>query len=797
MSSTPSWSLKAAVISLLLLPTSSSSLLRRQRSLRAAQHTTLDTHVAVSSDPGAVIAATIEKLKKTEGLLRETQGNMQSAVDKMVAERAVTLDKHIDHITSKVMTAFHEQEVENLQKATEARMNDWGVGENATAIKAEVPEKVATIKEEIKKEIKVKVVEIDNNITMTLPEKEEAKEEIKEEEETKEAEEVQEVEEKADDVEKQEEVAPVNAGDIMTKIKEEEPAEEKEEEEEKVDNCNTESLSKQIRTLRNTNKIRDESYHTSVDDLRVMMLQKVEQDYACKKEKMEESKSQRDAAKWKLAGDSNNIEMKSIYDEWKSTVEYNTQLLNLKENERDSAQMAEESIKSGANPVSAAVEKMDEDTDMAANLFSEQVMKGNDGPTAGEMADAAAAAKREAEEANKKMAELEQKMKDADAEEGIKKEKAEQAERDAQLKRDEDLRLAEAEMLRKTNEENDKMEEKARLQAEAEERRRTAEMNKAQEEKAKAKGKSDLMYQLAEKKIAESEKQQKLNQELLQKQLLDRQAKAEAKKEEDSKQLEAKMAAQFEEQSSKRAAENEVKSEEAKKVKDQQKEMLQKAMNDAEANKKVQEENMKASEKASEEKEKALDAKHEAEKALAEHMSKSEIDRLKQVQANMEEESLKTSERAKISEQNAKDQATKDDAQRKKEAEQQEAAAEKAADEAAAKNEMQMKHSEEMMKAEQLKNQQKDEANTKLMESMKSGNKAAQKAAMEKLALAAKGTVQVVEVVEVVKVVKVVFSNFQCFRCLTSCCGFCKLTRCYFSFSFQAKKTPKKRPNNK
>lgn len=135
----------------------------------------------------------------------------------------------------------------------------------------------------------------------------------------------------------------------------------------------------------------------------------------------------------------------------------------------------------------------------------------------------------------------------------------------------------------------------------------------------------------------------------------------------------------------------------------------------------------------------ALDAKHEAEKALAEHMSKSEIDRLKQVQANMEEESLKTSERAKISEQNAKDQATKDDAQRKKEAEQQEAAAEKAADEAAAKNEMQMKHSEEMMKAEQLKNQQKDEANTKLMESMKSGNKAAQKAAMEKLALAAKG----------------------------------------------------------
>ena len=47
-----------------------------------------------------------------------------------------------------------------------------------------------------------------------------------------------------------------------------------------------------------------------------------------------------------------------------------------------------------------------------------------------------------------------------------------------------------------------------------------------------------------------------------------------------------------------------------------------------------------------------------------------------------------------------------------------------------------MKHQEELMKAEEKKNAAKDEANTKLMEAIKSGNKAAQKAAEERLAAA-------------------------------------------------------------
>ena len=58
-------------------------------------------------------------------------------------------------------------------------------------------------------------------------------------------------------------------------------------------------------------------------------------------------------------------------------------------------------------------------------------------------------------------------------------------------------------------------------------------------------------------------------------------------------------------------------------------------------------------------KKKAVEAKHAAEQALAEHQSKSAIDALKAKQKAMEEEADKTRERAKIREQEAKDQAKK------------------------------------------------------------------------------------------------------------------------------------------
>ena len=45
---------------------------------------------------------------------------------------------------------------------------------------------------------------------------------------------------------------------------------------------------------------------------------------------------------------------------------------------------------------------------------------------------------------------------------------------------------------------------------------------------------------------------------------------------------------------------------------------------------------------------------------------------------------------------------------------------------------MQMKHSEELIKVEEQKNQAKDEAHNKLLKSMQSGNAAQQKAAQER-----------------------------------------------------------------
>ena len=134
---------KITIVTLVLLattdPTSSTSLLSRQRRLRARQH--LTTHrtsatalTATDPDPGMVMEATINKLKSTETLLRDTQTSMQSAVDKMVAKRSIGLDKHIAHTTEMVMKAFHKQEMTNLQRSTEARMNKWINSDNTISL---------------------------------------------------------------------------------------------------------------------------------------------------------------------------------------------------------------------------------------------------------------------------------------------------------------------------------------------------------------------------------------------------------------------------------------------------------------------------------------------------------------------------------------------------------------------------------------------------------------------------------------------------------------------------------------
>ena len=64
---------------------------------------------------------------------------------------------------------------------------------------------------------------------------------------------------------------------------------------------------------------------------------------------------------------------------------------------------------------------MDQDAKDAANKAADEAMKNNDGPTVAEMADQAAAAKREAEEASKKVNEMNTKMKEVENEENIEK----------------------------------------------------------------------------------------------------------------------------------------------------------------------------------------------------------------------------------------------------------------------------------------------------------------------------------------------------------------------------------------
>ena len=243
-----------------------SSLLSRQRRLRAQRlthHTPYNPTESLPSvpvsdpvDPGTVMANTIAKLKSTETLLRDTQTSMQSAVDKMVAKREVGLDKHIDHTTEMVMKAFHKQEMNNLQSATEARMNQWVNSDNTT------------------------------NAT----------------------------------------VQPVNAGEVMSEIVEDDPIPDE-------INCDNQLFANEIQK------------ETDPDKLRALKVAKSEEDYNCLKQKYENDKSQRDAARWKLAGDATNINLQASYDEWKSRAQQDRETLEAKEIERDNAQMAEEGKK--------------------------------------------------------------------------------------------------------------------------------------------------------------------------------------------------------------------------------------------------------------------------------------------------------------------------------------------------------------------------------------------------------------------------------------------------------------------
>merc|ERR1712028_65053 len=115
------------------------------------------------------------------------------------------------------------------------------------------------------------------------------------------------------------------------------------------------------------------------DKLRALKVAKSEEDYNCLKQKYENDKSQRDAARWKLAGDATNINLQASYDEWKSRAQQDRETLEAKEIERDNAQMAEEATKSGQNE--QAVKRMDQDAKDAANKAADEAMKNNDGPT--------------------------------------------------------------------------------------------------------------------------------------------------------------------------------------------------------------------------------------------------------------------------------------------------------------------------------------------------------------------------------------------------------------------------------
>ncbi len=82
--------------------------------------------------PGAEILSTIHTLEKTEAIMKKTQAAMQAKIDKLNANMAVGMDKHIDGTVNKIVNAYHLKEKETVANAATKRINQWASGKNNT-----------------------------------------------------------------------------------------------------------------------------------------------------------------------------------------------------------------------------------------------------------------------------------------------------------------------------------------------------------------------------------------------------------------------------------------------------------------------------------------------------------------------------------------------------------------------------------------------------------------------------------------------------------------------------------------
>ena len=82
--------------------------------------------------PGAEILNTIHTLEKTEAIMKKTQAAMQAKIDKLNANMAVGMDKHIDGTVNKIVNAYHMKEKEAVANAATKRINQWASGKNNT-----------------------------------------------------------------------------------------------------------------------------------------------------------------------------------------------------------------------------------------------------------------------------------------------------------------------------------------------------------------------------------------------------------------------------------------------------------------------------------------------------------------------------------------------------------------------------------------------------------------------------------------------------------------------------------------
>ena len=74
---------------------------------------------------GQKMLNTINVLEKTEALMKKTQQEMQSKIDKLNANMADGLDKHIDRTVQKIVKAYHAKEMDEVKKAAYERLRQW------------------------------------------------------------------------------------------------------------------------------------------------------------------------------------------------------------------------------------------------------------------------------------------------------------------------------------------------------------------------------------------------------------------------------------------------------------------------------------------------------------------------------------------------------------------------------------------------------------------------------------------------------------------------------------------------